>query len=68
MIIINLSIREGLRDRRSLKKPLRFRQEVNLSVLNEPVTYKEAMSGINSDKWKQAVEELNSHKKMVRGK
>lgn len=51
-----------LRPRDQLKKPSRF--TANLAEHNEPLTFKEAMEGPDSEKWKIAInEELESLRK-----
>lgn len=48
--------RMTLRDRGKLHKPGRYRDAL-FSACNDPVTYKDAMTGDNSDDWKAAMDD-----------
>jgi len=45
-----------LRDREKLNKPIRYR-DAFFSACNDPVTYKEAMTGNNTDNCKTAMDD-----------
>lgn len=51
-----------LRDRNQIKRPARY--EVNLAECNEPISYRDAISRSDAEKWIKAIaEELSAHEK-----
>lgn len=56
--------RRELRDRKLLKEPNRYIEELDFSEYKPPETYREAVSGSESEKWLNAIEiELQAHEK-----